>query len=48
MTDQEYVFKEMTKIIDILEGVREYLPTSDADEEIYIEKISHQRIKRRV
>lgn len=38
MTDKEYVFKEMTKIIKILEGVREYLPTSDADEEIYLEK----------
>lgn len=38
MTDKEYVFKEMTKIIEILEGVREYLPTSDADEEIYLEK----------
>lgn len=38
MTDKEYVFKEMTKIIEILDGVREYLPTSDADEEIYLEK----------
>lgn len=38
MTDKDYVFKEMTKIIEILEGVRDYLPSSDADEEIYLEK----------
>lgn len=38
MTDKEYVFKEMTKIIDILESIRDYLPSPDADEEIYLEK----------
>lgn len=38
MTDKEYVFKEMTKIIGILEDIRDFLPTSDADEEIYLEK----------
>ena len=38
MTDKEYVFKKMTKIIGILEDIRDFLPTSDADEEIYLEK----------
>lgn len=38
MTDKEYVFKEMTKIIGILEDIRDFLPTSDAYEEIYLEK----------
>ncbi|MGV3155496.1 hypothetical protein [Staphylococcus simulans] len=38
MTDKEYVFKEMTKIIDILESIRDYLPSPDTDEEIYLEK----------
>lgn len=42
MTDKEYVFKEMTKIIEILEDIREYLPTSEVYEMNLMSSTLHQ------